>query len=374
MTTDAPARQCKATLPIAILLVFLILPPAEAGHLPAAFEVRIDAGTIDARSGPDVNITNTTTTSDGISLTISAHAPAVGEIIISSQFNVSSPRQIVPRIWGVILEERPPGDLANATGPAFNVSAEGERIHFDIALPVGEHALTLTHDTTPPVWQIDTPSDVTHNAAVVTSRTDEAALAVLLLDNPRVGTVAFSTPAPGGRQTFPLSGLDPETDYSFTITFEDFSGNTITSEPRTIRTMPRPLLPQPRISIVTPENGSTVSEPVKQIDARIEDAVSTVRTVSLYVDKTFVPDATRLLTGNEFRYIPPQALGPGRHTIVLEATNEAGGESRSTSTFIVAADSVPFPGFGLIATIITVSVLSRARTTREAEAGPIRRP
>ena len=374
MTTDTPARPCEATILVAIIVALLILPPAGAGSPPAAFDVRIDAGTIDARSGPDVNITDMTATTDGASFMINTRAPAVGEILVSSQFNVSRPRQIVPRIGDVIMEERTPDELANATGPAFNVSQDENGVRFGIALPAGEHVLTLTPDTTPPVGQINAPSDVTHNAAVITSRTDEAALAVLLLENPRVGTVAFSTPAPGGRQTFPLSGLDPETDYSFTITFEDFSGNTITSEPSTFRTTPRPILPQPRISILTPTNGSTVAEPVTSIDARIEDAVSPVRAVSLYVDKTFIPDATRLLSGREFRYLPLQALGPGRHTIVLEATNEVGGEARSIATFTVSADSVPFPGIGMIATIIVVSAIIRARRAPEAEAGPTRRP
>lgn len=374
MILTLAGRRFDATILTATLLVLLVTPPAQAQDALAAFDVKIDTGTVDARGGPDVNITDTSATIEGVALTISARAPAIGEVNVSSQFNVTRARQVVPRLGGAIMEERTAEEIESAAGPAFNLSSGEDWVRFTILVPAGDHDLTLTPDTTPPGWQMSAPSDVTHNAAVITSRTDEAALAILLLENPRVGTVAFSTPAPGGRQTFPLSGLEPETNYSFTITFEDFSGNTVTSESSTFRTTARPILPQPRVSIITPANGSTVAQPVTRIDARIEDVASPVRAVSLYVDKTFVPDATRLLSGSEFRYLPLQALGPGRHTVVLEATNEVGGEARSIATFTVAANNVPFHGGGVVAAILVASAIIRARRAPEAEAGPTRRP
>lgn len=351
----------------AILIACILLATLDASAASGrpTFTLHATGDSLTSDSDPSVAIANLTGDDETVRFQVEAPDDVEGSVVFDTRFNVSRPQQVVPWIDGVIPPERAEDQLAARTGPAFNVTQEGHAIRFLLRVPAGTHSVEFMRDVRPPSWSIEPLVHVTHNSATVVTRTDEAALAVLALESPRAGLVTFSTPAPGGQQTFPLSGLDPETSYNFRITFEDFSGNVVTTDPQEFRTAVAPILPRPTIELVAPTNGSTNEFPVTLVHARIQDSASPIRSVSLYVDKAYVPEATRFLAADTFRYEPEAPLGPGRHTVLIEAANEAGGTERLIAKFVVDARSTPLPGAVVIAAFVgSALLLSLARNRR----------
>lgn len=345
-------------MPRLVLLLALVL----VGSLPLAdaasprFLVRVapDAATIEPAAGVDVTQVNET--NDSITFNVSNAARAEGVFRLEGRFVVERVRQIVPRVDGAIPPEVVDADVNKTSVTAFNATSEGAVARFAFAFQPGNHTVSFTRDVEPPTFGAATLKDIQFNLAVIETRTNEPAIADLVVTSGQRAPVLFRTPEASFVQTFPVSGLDANTDYDFNVTFRDFSGNVAVMPPGHFRTPARPVVPVPTITLVTPANGSTVAS-ASSITLHIVDTSGSVRAVMIYLDKTAAPDPTALLQGETLTYTPREPIGPGTHRLVVEATNELGGSSQMFASFTVGGR--PSPGAPMW-TVLAMSALAAA--------------
>lgn len=271
--------------------------------------------------------------------------------------NITGPRDLVFWLDGGFVQEVALEGLSNATAPSYNLtSANGTA--FELTLPPGNHTLRIQLDRTPPIPELVDIAAITHNSALVKTRTDEPTLAALVLSS-SARVVPFSTPRPAYDHTFPLAGLEPDMDYSFSVTFEDYSGNRAALGPYTFRSNPAPVKPVPTLRLIEPQNGTRFATPVERIVATVEDQNSTILTLTVFVDKE--PITVELKDGRiEHQLIKP--LGPGTHTLTIEAGNELGGVATERSKFTVEGRQTENAEAFLVLACVMLLALVRRRS------------
>ncbi|NVJ19810.1 OmpA family protein [Myxococcus sp. AM011] len=186
---------------------------------------------------------------------------------------------------------------------------------------------TFTVDTATTV-SITTPAEgaVLTNGVVTYVGTAEAGATVTVtVDGTVVGTV---TAAANGSWTLPVAAALADGAHSVTASAEDTEGNTATD------TNAFTVDATTSVSITTPADGSTVTNPVVTYSGTTEPGA----TVTVVVDGTTVGTAT---AGADGTWSVPVTtpLFDGPHTVTATATDTSGNTATDTNTFTV--DSVP---------------------------------
>lgn len=312
------------------LLALATIPVAFAGD-GAPYSIRLLATSAEVVPGTHGAIAFISHDERGHIFTTALEAPIRGEID-ASLLNITGRHDLAFWLDDGFVQEVSLEGLASATLPSYNVtSANGTSV--ELTLPAGNHTLRIQLDHTPPKPELIDIIAITHNSALVKTRTDEPTLAALVLSS-SARVVPFSTPRPAYDHTFPLAGLDADTDYSFNVTFEDYSGNRATLGPYSFRSSPAPFKPTPTVILLEPADGAHFTAPVERIIATVEDANSTILTLTVFVDKE--PITVELKDGR-IEHRLATALGPGPHTLTIEASNELGGIATARSKFTVDA-------------------------------------
>lgn len=278
-------------------------------------------------------------------------------------FQAEAPTQIVPSL--LLPEDEYPlfHDFPNervwevdAPANVFHASRDNGSILLRLGVTGPRNVtLALTFDTTPPVYRIGERQNMTHIGYYQESTTEELALANLQVR--RQGAEAWvdnPTPVFHFLQRFPVQGLDAETTYETRFTFTDRAGNSVTSPIETFTTPPAPDLPRPTIEILSPAPNSTMPAGTVTIRARIvsNDSHVSIEGVRVFFDKRETRDFS--LEAGEILFTPDSMLQPGKHSVSIEATNEAGGRSDARWTFEVAGENgAPL---GLLAPLAAIAI------------------
>lgn len=338
-----------------ILLALVAIPAASAGG-DTRYVIRLLPTTAEAMSGTHGSLTFVSYSEAGYVFTTGTEATIRVEIDATA-LNITGRHDLAFWLDEGFVQEVSLERLSGAAVPSYNMtSASGTAV--ELMLPAGNHSLRIQLDHTPPNAELVDITAITHNSALVKTRTDEPTLAGLVLASD-VRIVPFSTPRPAYEHSFPLSGLDPDTDYSFNVTFEDHSGNRVTLGPYTFRSNPAPLRPVPTIRLMEPQDGTRFATPVERIVATVEDQNSTILTLTVFVDKE--PITVELKDGRiEHQLIKP--LGPGTHTLTIEAGNELGGVATERSKFTVEGRQTNNAETFLVLACVMLLALARRRS------------
>lgn len=231
--------------------------------------------------------------------------------------------------------------------------------------------LEIATDLEPPRMLGYEVTNVTDSSLLLTTRTSEHALAVLRHWHEGREPVVSETPNPSLLQHFPLLALRANTTYSFDVAFRDFSGNERREGPFTFRTAPPAQAPAPRLLSREPEPGAHEGS-VRRVAATFEAAAGRIEPwgVRLLVDKRDVT-SDALVTGGAVAYEPPQPLGPGLHTVLLDLRNTEGGRERFGWEFTVEP-ARPIPGAGLAILFLALLAAATARPPRRPSPRPAR--
>lgn len=306
-----------------------------------------------------------------------ARSYTVGEVRIHKTFDVERARQIVPEADDHYFAELHSSNLWDVDGPArvFNATgAQGEYV-YRLGFPgPASSRLDLYRDVEPPRFTLGPITNLTHFSFLTTTTTNEYALADLLIRPAAAGEeVRNPTPTVALRQTFPVQGLKPDTQYVGRIRFWDWSENENESAPFTVQTLPKPNAEGPRLFDLEPA-ANTTAGPTATIRVSVDSPASPVRwdALRLFFDKKEVRDGIVVDNGS-ISYRPP-LLAPGRHSVSLELENEAGGASVARWSFDVRnPDAIPAPPLGLLlATLGAVLAARRAGLRPDSETRPPR--
>lgn len=223
----------------------------------------------------------------------------------------------------------------------FEQADAGFTTHLGVKGP-GPAVLTLTRDVTPPSFDLADPNGITHFSFMQDATTDEYALAELRIVKTAGGKeVIHRTPTPALAQSFPIQGLASDTDYTYWVTFTDWAGNNVTSEPRSLRTDVKPEFVAPIFANQEPA-ADAYHDMVTTIKVSVSGQ-SPIRPddVLFFVDKkpvlngfTFEPDRPGA-TSYQFVYHSLAPLSDGRHSVAVQVTDIDGGEGVSTWAFHV---------------------------------------
>ncbi|MGQ0535183.1 MAG: hypothetical protein ACT4PT_03830 [Methanobacteriota archaeon] len=321
-------------------------------YVPATpdFEVAFDAsGRADLRTGSAPTVENATATPDaGAAFNVTKWGtPAKGSVVFRAGFwNVTGPRQVLPKVGDRYFSEFYSTDLTNASPEvAFvNITGNASEQVFRFSLPVGRHRISFVKDVVPPTSTVGEIEHLTHFSFVLTSETDEPTLATLWI-RPADGSrepVPYPTPHPAFRQTFPVQALRENATHVYWIEFEDFSGNHARTDDLSMRTLPKPVFPSPVLLSFRPFNHSNLSEPPSEIRAVIGSPNGPIPShgVRLFFD---LREVTENITfdGANVTYRVPQPLAPGPHRVGLEVRDSVGGEEQWSWRFAVVEAETP---------------------------------
>lgn len=290
----------------------------------------------------------------------------VGEFRGKGAFDVERARQVVPKLFidgnetlcgqqrtrgfceYPLFEWVPREAVWDVDGPAriYNVTGSPESFVFRIGLPGAgafdqEGALRATlvveRDVTPPSYDLGEIQNLTHKDLYRESTTEELALGDMQVR--RVGSeewVQNPTTIYHFLQRFPVQGFDPDTEYESRTVFTDWAGNVNTTPLETFRTLPKPVVPTPVITPLSPAPNATLSRlDVVIVQARIESPESPVLEggVRLFYDLKEI-NGNFTVENGVLSFTPP-TMTDGLHTVSVEVTNEVGGMAMKRWTFTV---------------------------------------
>lgn len=370
----------RALLLLAVVL--LAAPPAAAdeGEAPPPapdFRVTIAADgavTIDESGG--VVVHEPTAAGDGIRFALTVtDGYKIGEIRVLGAFDVQKVRQIVP-LWrnrtGLtddhFFAEVPFLDFENVPLVNFSGTPTDARLRLGIGprgdeVPPAQRTLVLQRDVDAPAFTVGEPTNVVSSRGassfLLTTTTDEFAFADLQIR--KVGTDAWvrnPTTIPALSQTFPIQGLDDETDYEYRIVVWDWAGNEAWTETYYLTTPPSPVLPAPVVTIVEPARGATVATDVPTVRVTFASPDSPVDRsgVRAFFDKREISDV--IVVDRNVTWTPSTKLASGLHSFTVEVTNAAGGRGSASWTFTVAA-ATPLAAASLAAVALLAAAAAR---------------
>lgn len=284
------------------------------------------------------------------------------EIRVTGWFDVPRAEQILPRFNDSFFA-RLRSDPSTTSGSSLVLNATGTprdlllRLGIPARDPDGNpwtvRALRFTRDVQPPRFTLGEVTNLTHYSFLYRTTTDEYAIADVRI-RPAAGGEEVENPTPvlSLRQTFPIQGLDADTPYTFHVRFTDWSGNVAESERMSMRTLPEPVRPLPRITRVAPEPDAKIAPGPVTILAAFESFESPVGSggVRLFFDKREIEQHLFAVSDGVATFAPADALAPGLHSASVEVTNEAGGLARRAWSFTVEdASARATPSLGLLA-------------------------
>lgn len=289
-------------------------------------------------------------------------------------FNVTRVEQAAPILEGIAEDRFPlfvrfPDDLLwTADGPAqvYRYNGTPDRFVLRLGLPAGNATLVLHRDVTPPGFTLGPVTNVTHISFFQETRTDEMSYANLRIrEAPGGEWIENPTPAYHVLQRFPIQGLDPDTDYEAQVTFTDWAGNQVKSDPYRVRTAPKPIVPIPTVTPLEPLPNATLPNGTFVIRASVaSDAPLQGGDIRFFLDKREVREGLRF-DGETFSYQPPAPLEPGVHSAAVEVTNALGGRGVARWTFEVAGAEREAPGPALpLLVLALVGGVALSRRTR----------
>ncbi len=300
------------------------------------------------------------------------------EIRVDAGFDIERPRQLVPELDDAaqhpsqehlhphFFQPLTRHDVSEVDSPArvYNLTEDETGFTYRLGIPgPGPAALSLRRDVTPPVFTVGEPSDITHIGFMLETTTDEFAYGSVQVARPDGEVVPFPTPLPSLQQTYPVQGLQADTDYNVTVVFTDWSGNEATAPTFMVRTAAQPYRPIPEVVAIAPVPESTVAGPNVAIEAQMTSPESPITRegVRLFVDKQEVFEGFTVEAGRLSILVGP--LEPGLHSVSVEVTNVAGGTGRAAWIFTVEdSREAPGPAFAVVALgVMAVAVASRRR-------------
>lgn len=275
------------------------------------------------------------------------------DIRLHEGFNVTRGRQIVPLIDGrhfvelqgfdgPLTVDRPATvfNLTQGAGPnatdAGNVSWT-----YRIGIPgPAEANLTLHRDVTPPDYEMEPPRNITHIGFDLVTRTAEVSLATLHIQPPPESDEepqTYPQPRPSPLQRYPVQGLEPNTTYTYHVTFQDWSLNEATSDAQAVTTAEEPDPPVPEVTPTSPLPNSTVSPEGVTVRAEWSSPESPVVLggIRLFVDKEPIPADEFDAGDGVVSYTVPKPLPTREVSASVEVPNQAGGEGLARWSFHV---------------------------------------
>lgn len=284
------------------------------------------------------------------------------ELRVEQAFNVSDVRQVVPEYNDSaqhpvaphthphafqVLPHADPADVAMAgpepgvkRTPVVNITGDAGSFVYRMGLPgPGEADLVVRRDDTPPGFAVGPVTDITHFSFQVATDTDEPAIATVYRQRAEeLAPVPLATPTYDLRHIFPVQGMRADSAYTVWFTFEDWAGNVARSENMTVRTLPKPDVPAPRFTDLTPAPDSTVHGPNVDVSARmlVNGSLVAHDDVRLFIDKKELHNGFSVSSGVVKATVGP--LEPGLHTVSVEARTLAGGDGVARWSFVVASD------------------------------------
>lgn len=362
-------------LPIALVLVALLAPSALAQAPSGAIDATI---TFEHRSSPVIDapadLVKLNSSTPGVrylfDLTLTQDYTTFE--LRANDFGLARARQLVPSLLVnestfPLFVDFPHERVWEVDSPAnvVRVNGTGDAIVTRLGV-AGPRNVTLKVevDERAPGYTIGPRVNVTHIGFYQETHTDEFALADLQVR--RVGTeewVQNPTPDYHVFQRFPVQGLDAETEYETRVVFTDWAGNQNVSPVERFVTPPKPVVPIPIVTIVSPAPNATLASGLVRVQASIESPESPVRRegVRLFFDLHETGGAIAF----DGRYVTytPEALGPGLHRVSIEATNAAGGKGEARWSFTIAGaekNDTPFPAaVALLGAVIALSLSRR---------------
>lgn len=354
-----PCALVRPALPFPALGLFLLaLAPAAAGAEDARL-VLAPGQPPRAEAAGNITVTLVNATAEQVEWSLRAPGRDRVEVLVEAGrwFAFERPQQVVPEAraagmpdddWHFFVQVEDVGGRApwtRAVNTTNNATGLALRLVFPVNETTGNASLRLTRDVVAPGFALGTPHDINHIGFIVATNTTEYALATLRI-RPAAGgeDVPHPTPQLALIQTFPVQGLEPDTAYTWDVTFRDWAGNEARSAPQQVRTAPEPVRPLPRIEGLVPAPNATLTQPAAFIEARFASPDSPVARggVRLFVDLAEVQEFD--VTQGHLHYAPPRPLGAGLHRVSVEVTNEAGGMSDARWSFTVQGAPKGSPG------------------------------
>lgn len=368
------ARGVPRAIAIAIVGLVLLasLPTGLAAQAPdLAITIHEDGSTsLDDPDGLVVNASrgNGSSYAWTLNLTEEYHT---AEIRVDGAFEVDRPRQVVPLIDGLHFVHLPDRNVSDVDQPGkvYNIDTddgEGEAFTYNVGLPgPGTKQLTLSLDMQAPGFSIDAVRDVSHIGFDVETSTDEAAEALLEVTPVDGGDpISFPTPSPARVQRFPVQGLNPNTTYTVTVTFTDWSGNQATSDPFNVTTAPEPNPPRPNVTILSPAPDTTIAagEPIV-VEASWESPSPVKRPgVRLFFDKQEIDHDRLTFSDDTVTFRPEGPFQPREYSVSIEVTNQAGGADVARWSFTVGgppdAVGVPLGALGVVGALVSGALVA----------------
>jgi hypothetical protein len=362
-------------VPLLVLLAVLTLPPAAAKADGPDFRVEIALRDSPVYEGP-AGWLHLVEATPGERYVWNVSVPAE---YAAGQFHVTGldlqrPRQLVPTLEtpGVdypLFESYPDERVWEAGGTVrvFHIAGAAADFTLSLGIPQGNHTLVLQRDVTPPVFALGPIENLTHRDFYRETRTDE--LVIADLQTREAGATEWvqnPTPVYHVRQRFPIQGLDAATEHEARLVFTDWAGNEVTTPIERFTTLAAPVVPKPVVTLLDPPANATLQDGAVTIRARIVSNESSLEggDIRLFLDKKAVREGLAF-DGEVFSYRPPQPLGPGPHSVAVEATNAAGGTGVATWTFTVqGAEARAAPGPGLAPLLLLVGLAGVALRRR----------
>ncbi|NNC02241.1 OmpA family protein [Corallococcus exiguus] len=267
-------------------------------------------------AGPTVAITtpaNGSTTSNP-NVTVTGTAANATSVTVTFQ-GTNYPATVTGGTWSVAL----PGPLANGTYTVTAVSTNGT---------TNSTQASSTFTVARPTVAITTPangSTVTNPTNVVVSGTAANATSVTFtLGGQSYGPVTVT----GGNWTFTVPG--PLANGSQTVSAVSTNGTTNSTAATSTFTVAGPT-----VSITTPANGSTVTNPTNVV---VSGTAANATSVTFTLGGQSYGPVT--VTGGNWTFTVPGPLANGSQTVSAVSTNGTTNSTAATSTFTVAGPTV----------------------------------
>ncbi len=255
-------------------------------------------------------------------------------------FNVDRPKQLVPLHNDRHFVELHQGNVTDVDHPArvFNITdgapdgdnSTGVAWTTRVGIPGPTTGnLTLHRDVAPPRFTVDAVRNITHIGFTVRTTTSEPAVAELVVtpEDPEEIVRTFPVVKPGTFQTYPVQGLEADSNYTFQVTFWDWSGNNVSTGDIPVTTAQEPDVPTPILNPISPEPNGTITpnDVLVQVAVQSPGAPVLADGVRMFVDKEEVnPPAIQVQDG-VISYESPTPLPTREVSFSVEVTNSLGG-------------------------------------------------
>lgn len=250
-----------------------------------------------------------------------------------------------------------------------NLSYEGDVAVLRLGIPGPVNAtLALERDVVAPRLDAGPRVNLTWRDFYQQTTTDELALVDLQVRKAGAEEwVQSPTPEYHLLQKFPIQGLDAATTYEQRFVVTDWAGNVNTTDIETFTTPAEPERPRPVVRPLSPApNATLLPGEMVVVRAAIESPDSPIAAdgVRVFYDLKEVREGFEVRDGVVV-FLPPEA-DRGLHTVSIEVTNEAGGQSQTRWAFRVgppeeARESPAFGVLGLVGAAAAVALLRRLR-------------